>query len=408
MPPRAPTFPVGTPESEGPAIYIATSALARIKAHSAETLTYEVGGLLLGEGGSDEAGRPTAVVNHVLPVRSSDSSGTHFSFGGQGLKDAYDQIDEHFPDAKIVGWYHSHPRMSVFMSGTDLNSHGSLWRKAWQIAIVVEPASDQIGFFGWDGGEIRRLAGASQFADGPDHTTAWQPITWPLPRERYEPLDQRGRTAPPGSRGLAGPLGFAAGVACGIAMTLVAVGVLNGDTATPEQTQSAPESATAAVTPAAPPTETTPPANEGIAEEQPPSPAPTASPTDTPAEGPESGLARCAPVDGGQCPSIRLRQDGEDVLPGGDGVTVVGSGDLEICPAHPSPEDVDSWVLRVNGNKYPEFRADKGCHVISVGSQRSQEWAADVMFEPDQGMAHVRFSVSRAERGKAPHDPSTQ
>ncbi len=46
-----------------------------------------------------------------------------------------------------VGWYHSHPGFSVFMSGTDENTQLSHFNLEWQVAIVVDPVNLDIGCF---------------------------------------------------------------------------------------------------------------------------------------------------------------------------------------------------------------------------------------------------------------------
>lgn len=42
-------------------------------------------------------------------------------------------------NARIVGWYHSHPNLSPFMSGTDIQTHETYFNFECGVAIVIDP-----------------------------------------------------------------------------------------------------------------------------------------------------------------------------------------------------------------------------------------------------------------------------
>jgi hypothetical protein len=54
-----------------------------------------------------------------------------------------------------VGWFHTHPGHGIFMSQTDRENH-SLYRKKWQVALVIDPVRKIHGFF--HGGECAPLS----------------------------------------------------------------------------------------------------------------------------------------------------------------------------------------------------------------------------------------------------------
>ncbi len=64
-----------------------------------------------------------------------------------------------YPDLRIVGWFHTHPGYSVFLSGYDLFIHRNFFDLPWQVAFVIDPVHNDRGFFGWKGEEIARLPG---------------------------------------------------------------------------------------------------------------------------------------------------------------------------------------------------------------------------------------------------------
>jgi hypothetical protein len=61
--------------------------------------------------------------------------------------DLHDQIEKRFEDERIVGWYHTHPRMGIFLSHYDTWLHRNFFPEPWQVALVVEPYSSLGGFF---------------------------------------------------------------------------------------------------------------------------------------------------------------------------------------------------------------------------------------------------------------------
>jgi proteasome lid subunit RPN8/RPN11 len=53
-------------------------------------------------------------------------------------------------DGVAVGWYHSHTRSGVFLSGADLELHRRFFPETWQVALVLRPSlnmATRAGFF---------------------------------------------------------------------------------------------------------------------------------------------------------------------------------------------------------------------------------------------------------------------
>jgi len=48
---------------------------------------------------------------------------------------------------RMVGWYHSHPGLGVFMSETDITTHRNLAQFGNLVALVIDPRNDQWKFF---------------------------------------------------------------------------------------------------------------------------------------------------------------------------------------------------------------------------------------------------------------------
>jgi proteasome lid subunit RPN8/RPN11 len=87
------------------------------------------------------------MAENVIPARYTRQSPVHLTFTGDSLVFFHTTIEEHYPGRRIVGWYHTHPRMGVFLSQYDTWLHGSFFPEPWQVALVVEPHSSTAGFF---------------------------------------------------------------------------------------------------------------------------------------------------------------------------------------------------------------------------------------------------------------------
>jgi proteasome lid subunit RPN8/RPN11 len=69
----------------------------------------------------------------------------------------------------ILGWYHTHPKLGIFLSGTDRDTMSLQFNDPFSIALVVDPIRDTWGFFGWDE-ERKRLKHLNTYLfDGPNY-----------------------------------------------------------------------------------------------------------------------------------------------------------------------------------------------------------------------------------------------
>ncbi|WP_299273596.1 hypothetical protein [uncultured Psychroserpens sp.] len=107
----------------------------------------EQGGLLIGHSYVDESDSSVlGFVEYAIPALSAKGSMVYLEFNHDSWKSMMDQLDEmnatvpNHAELQIIGWYHTHPgRLSVFMSGTDLNTQRKMFSKDWQYAIVLNP-----------------------------------------------------------------------------------------------------------------------------------------------------------------------------------------------------------------------------------------------------------------------------
>lgn len=115
-------------------VEISLVAYSKMLHHSTSNIEREVIGLLIGKIKEETV--------QVIDVQSGPQSGTRVS------AELSPEIQAHVAEALIkrgselyiVGWYHSHPGIGVFMSGTDVDTQGAYQAVcANSVAIVIDP-----------------------------------------------------------------------------------------------------------------------------------------------------------------------------------------------------------------------------------------------------------------------------
>ena len=86
-------------------------------------------------------------VNDIIPA-GVEMSEVHCVFPPQRLAQVANDIVEGRIQGRIVGWYHSHPGYGIFMSETDLTTHGKLLQfSPFVVALVVDPEINEFGIW---------------------------------------------------------------------------------------------------------------------------------------------------------------------------------------------------------------------------------------------------------------------
>ncbi len=131
-------------------VFFAQSAYARCVEHAESDLNHEVGGALIGEVRYDPtAARTYIVIQDILPARYTAAGRAHVTFTQNTLVYLNNELESRFPGKRMVGWYHTHPRFGVFLSGYDAWLHRHFFDDPIQVALVIDPVNVQGGFFCW-------------------------------------------------------------------------------------------------------------------------------------------------------------------------------------------------------------------------------------------------------------------
>lgn len=130
-------------------VYLSQPAYSRVCVHSTSDLKNEVGGVLIGQWCVGEDHQQFIVVEQALPAQHTRQGSTYVTFTQDSLVDIHAQVETNHKGKQIVGWYHTHPNMGIFLSQYDSWLHRNFFAEPWQVALVVEPVSATGGFFLW-------------------------------------------------------------------------------------------------------------------------------------------------------------------------------------------------------------------------------------------------------------------
>lgn len=173
-----------TSASGAPAVsvFVTQEAYVRFCAHAGSDLDNEVGGWLLGKQRLDKiSGEQFIVVDTILPARFTQQGSTYLTFTQDSQVELHRHLQDNYPDKTLVGWFHTHPRMGVFLSSYDTFLHNNFFPEMWQVALVIEPFSRSGGFFirqkdGWL--DPRQYFGFHELVNGKKRSVVhWQNVT---------------------------------------------------------------------------------------------------------------------------------------------------------------------------------------------------------------------------------------
>jgi proteasome lid subunit RPN8/RPN11 len=136
-------------------LVVTQDVLIEVDRHTRSTLERELGGFLLGNlYRCPNTGSQFVLIDQLWEARFTVGNEVSLRLTTDTWADLADQMQTRFRGKLLVGWYHSHPRMSVFLSGDDLELHEARFSEPWMFALVVEPLTKQGGFFGQLHGQL--------------------------------------------------------------------------------------------------------------------------------------------------------------------------------------------------------------------------------------------------------------
>lgn len=143
----------GSGRPEEVAILMGEAAFLVIEEQASGSLD-EVGGLLLGEAFLWK-GRLFVEIEAAIEGERTKSGPAHITFTAETWAALLRRKERELPAKRIVGWYHSHPRMGIFLSEMDLTLHRHFFPQPWHVALVINGQDRNAGFFAWSDEEIQ-------------------------------------------------------------------------------------------------------------------------------------------------------------------------------------------------------------------------------------------------------------
>ncbi len=177
---------IGTNDS-GLKIFIERNNLFGIEEYLRSDTNNELGGVLIGNVYKDKNEKLFIVIKNNIIAESTNASLSRLTFTHETWEKINSNLEKDFPNQKILGWYHSHPGHSVFLSTYDVFIQDNFFDMPYMTAFVYDPIINDRGFFYKDETGIKKSEGYYIYGDRPEliKTTELN-IEMPKPLENIE------------------------------------------------------------------------------------------------------------------------------------------------------------------------------------------------------------------------------
>ena len=130
------------------AVIVSQEVLVKVNEHVAQSLDRELGGFLLGNRyRCPNTSCDYVIIDQYSPAKYTESSEVRLNFTHDAWAQLSDELSGKFLGKLLIGWYHSHPRMDVFLSSHDMEIQTERFPEPWMVALVLEPEKHLGGFF---------------------------------------------------------------------------------------------------------------------------------------------------------------------------------------------------------------------------------------------------------------------
>lgn len=154
-----------SPDKDLTPVFVSDQVMRRMERQALSDKEHEIGGVLLGGFYRNDDGAFVEITDYVeaMSAKGTDVSLTFTHETWEYIHSKIAQLGNE--NVQIVGWYHSHPALGIFMSKDDEFIHSSYFAEPWHVAIVHDPIYTNWGCFKWADGELERAGGFYICAD---------------------------------------------------------------------------------------------------------------------------------------------------------------------------------------------------------------------------------------------------
>lgn len=140
---------IGAPEAGELPIFVDLDVMRDMEAHASSNTKVELGGVMLGKQSLDAQGNPFVTITDSLRADHYEATRGSFKFTHETWSQITQQRNKFKPDLEMVGWYHTHPGWTVFLSPKDLFICNNFFNRKLDVALVIDPCNDDRGWFQW-------------------------------------------------------------------------------------------------------------------------------------------------------------------------------------------------------------------------------------------------------------------
>jgi proteasome lid subunit RPN8/RPN11 len=137
-------------------VVLSKKAFEAIQAHAKRDTSVEQCGVLAGKLCKDAAG-PFLLAEEAIEGKGMRQSGARVTFTHETWDHVHEIMEKEHPDLRVVGWYHSHPGLGVFLSDMDQFIQDNFFNAPHNVAFVYDPIAKERGLFYWRKGRSERL-----------------------------------------------------------------------------------------------------------------------------------------------------------------------------------------------------------------------------------------------------------
>jgi proteasome lid subunit RPN8/RPN11 len=129
-------------------VVVSQEVLLKVNEHVSQSLERELGGFLLGNRyRCPNTLRDYVIIDQYSQAKFTESTEINLAFTHEAWAQLADELSGKFLGKLLIGWYHSHPRMDVFLSSHDMEIQTERFGEPWMVALVLEPEKHRGGFF---------------------------------------------------------------------------------------------------------------------------------------------------------------------------------------------------------------------------------------------------------------------
>ncbi len=155
---------VGEVEPDGFKLFVSRNLIQNLCDYSKMNKHQEVGSILLGNYVEENKHR-YLVIRSFIVAKYAECTHESLKFTHETWNYVNSEKASLYENMDIIGWQHSHPGFGVFLSNYDLFIHENFFNLHSQVALVIDPVRDDLGFFYWNNENIEILNGFYFFDD---------------------------------------------------------------------------------------------------------------------------------------------------------------------------------------------------------------------------------------------------